>query len=122
MNTFEAFTVANWEECEQKIRGIEAQNSKSISGVWFRGLPDARLSLATTLERRRKQPFYVDEYFDLLTQTLPEVENFTGTRWEVPQWLDPQHRVANEFITSPAFGYMAHVRHHGFPSPLLDWS
>jgi hypothetical protein len=124
MSSSDLTVAATWEECRDKIRQIEAENSASLSGVWYRGLSQADWPLETTLERRRKEPFVVKEYFDLMLRTLPEVESLTGQRWERGdlEWSDPKTRFADYFRNLPAFGYMAHLRHHGFPSPLLDWS
>jgi hypothetical protein len=116
------FLVSSWEDCEQKLREIEAENTGSHSGVWFRGLPDATWPLTTTLERRREQVFEVGEYYKLMIRTLPDIEAFTEKTWLLPNWSAPERDFAKYFREMPAFGYMAHLRHHGFPSPLLDWS
>lgn len=112
----------SWEECEQRLRQIEADNSQSLSGVWFRGVPNAKWSLKTTLERRSAQAFSVAEYHQLMLRVKPEVESFTKSTWDVPDWSEPESNFAQHFRTMPGYGYMAHLRHHGFPSPLLDWS
>jgi hypothetical protein len=123
-STADRMIVDTWEQCEEKLRSIEAQNSQSLTGVWFRGLSNGDWPLTTTLERRRKEPFFVGEYFSLMLRTLPEVESLTAQRWDrnALEWSDPETRFADYFPRSPAFEYMAHLRHHGFPSPLLDWT
>jgi hypothetical protein len=60
----------------------------------------------------------------------PQVVAFTGANWETPGLNE-----INDFWTVydgvrrdlsfgllPAYSYLAYLRHHGFPSPLLDWS
>jgi hypothetical protein len=93
-----------------------------LSGVWFRGVSDANWNLETTLERRNAKSFSVAEYYELARRIKPEVEAFTKAKWDVPDWCEPENNFARHFSTMPAFGYIAHLRHHGFPSPLLDWS
>jgi hypothetical protein len=124
VSTPNRFTVQTWEEADEIIREIEKENSESLTGVWFRGLARANWLLTTTLERRRKESFSVSEYYCLMRKTLPAVESFTGQRWDQKalEWSDPKTGFAEHFRASPAFSYMAHLRHNGFPSPLLDWS
>lgn len=40
----------------------------------------------------------------------------------MPEWPEPDGDFGEAFRKNPAFGYMAHLRHHSFPSPLLDWT
>jgi hypothetical protein len=71
----------------------------------------------------------VYEYYKLITRIGPAVEAFTQTR--TPKY-DPElikglfHREAlfapDRFPSGIHYEYMAYLRHHGFPSPLLDWS
>lgn len=114
--------VDTWKQCEQRLLQIETENSNSPSGVWFRGLSKARWCLTTTLERRGVCAYPVADYWRLMLRIKPEVETFTGMTWEVPEWSEPNRQFDEHFRRSPAFGFMAHLRHHGFPSPLLDWS
>jgi len=58
----------------------------------------------------------------------PQIEAFTGQRWELPTY-DKVRKIARDSdagfgmkVDFPAYDFMAYVRHHGFPSPLLDWS
>jgi len=122
MSPSQAIVAADWEECERKLREIETENRASRSGVYFRGLPDAEWQLTTTLERRRESPFFVEEYDQLMRRTLPEVAAFAGNTWPLPEWSEPGDNFGPYFKFMPAFGYLAYLRHHGFPSPLMDWS
>jgi hypothetical protein len=60
-----------------------------------------------------------------------EVETFTGTNWEIPNYDEVVKTVTTDydvfslggtFGRTPGYEYMAYLRHHGFPSPLLDWT
>jgi hypothetical protein len=42
--------VSSWEECEQRLLQIENDNSKSLAGVWFRGLSNACWGLTTEVD------------------------------------------------------------------------
>jgi len=61
----------------------------------------------------------VKAYNHYLLLIEPSVEAYTGTKWE----LDEFPQIDDFFIGSPPnYHFMAYVRPHGFPSPLLDWS
>jgi len=122
MSQSQAIVAADWEACDSKLHELEAENSSSLSGVWFRGLPNAEWKLTTTLERRRESPFSVEEYYQLMRKTLPVAEAFAGHTQTMPEWSEPGDSFGQYFRTMPAFGYLAYLRHHGFPSPLMDWS
>jgi uncharacterized protein YndB with AHSA1/START domain len=56
----------------------------------------------------------------------PEIEAFTGATWEFPTYEIVMERTRNydlfRDLLSSAYGYMSHLRHHNYPSPLLDWT
>lgn len=114
--------VNTWKECECKLLQFERDNSTSSGRVWFRGVSKAKWCLTATLERYRSDPFFVADYWNLMQKIKPQVESFNGLTWEVPDWCEPDSQFSDYFWKNSAIGYMAHLRHHGFPSPLLDWS
>ena len=56
----------------------------------------------------------------------PEMESFLGTTWNLGEFEETDRNLTDKFsnlmVTIPHFEYWAYLRHHGFPSPLLDWS
>ncbi len=115
--------VNTWEACEERLLRIEKENSGE---VWFRGLSNACWRLTTTLERQIARIPYdgycVHRYWALMSRIKLQVESVTGSSWEVPEWSEPEWPFETFFRETPAYGFMAYLRHHGFPSPLLDWS
>ena len=98
--------------------------------ILFRGQPDASYPLSTTLERRigpDATPFHVLQYLEYATRYRNEIESITGTKWPTP---GPFHEMEEavragqhaSWVDLPAYDYMVYLRHHGFPSPLLDWT
>ena len=59
-------------------------------------------------------------------RNLSEIESFTCARWNVPTFTQLKNEVegwsGRSFIRLPAYDYLVDLRHHGFPSPLLDWT
>ena len=73
-----------------------------------------------------------EEYYRLaVTRVRPTVEAFTSKTWEVPNYdptleeafrSDRELFVFRRFPSVEFYQYMVYLRHHGFPSPLLDWT
>ena len=117
--------VMTWEDCQAKIREIKAAHQGLTSGLWFRGQSDAEWRLETTLERRSGQTFKFLDYYKLVRRIKPEIESVLGMKWETIDFRDifewtKKHDESHFGVL--AYEYLAHLRHNGFPSPLLDWS
>lgn len=123
--------VATWEEFEKEVdelnelnRQKKANSHHPISDFLFRGQEDSNWELKTTLERYCWENFLVKEYYRSISVIRPEIETFSGNKWDIPtvpdyvKWLSKN----NFLFEFPAYGYMIYLRHHGFPSPLLDWT
>ena len=123
--------VRSWESFERRwkeIRKTEASAGR-ITEYLFRGICDSTLPIATTLERAGRDGIPVHEYYKVISRAHPHVESFTGMSWQIPQWPDVQQALKNydtwtlhRFPDPITYSYMVRLRHHGFPSPLLDWS
>lgn len=51
--------------------------------------------------------------------TACAVESLTGRPWK----FEVEPSLPKDFFNAPPnYEFMAHVRHHGFPTPLLDWT
>lgn len=126
--------VATWEEFLKALEDIRSERTNSAkyvrsSPLLFRGQSNSCWKLSTTLERVRERMFYKD-YYRIVAKIRPQIESLMGTDWPIPSYPDIE-RLASEYDAfdialwagnSPAYAYMAYLRHHGFPSPLLDWS
>lgn len=122
----ETKSLNNWEEFEtlaQTEIATIADKKKTtdtfVSTPLFRGQRDSSWSLETTLERYTTKKYTQKQYHRLLLASHPAVTTFTGKDWKLehsPSFSNHPH------TTPPGYDYMAYLRHHGFPSPLLDWS
>lgn len=118
--------VKSWEEFEEEIAKLDEPGRPRWDELWFRGQGNASWELQTTLERRVGASRSVGDYFRLISRIKPAIKTFTGATFEAPDRssIDQSTRsydLFHQFIFSSAT-YLAHLRHNGFPSPLLDWS
>src|SRR5437870_3733377 len=118
--------LKDWESFESEIsrifRSIEdrrAANKGYVSDPLFRGHADERWRLHTTLERFSKKPHSIKGYYRILLSVVPAVVSLTGKSWSLPPDLKIDE---SRHGPPPGYEFMIYLRHHGFPSPLLDWS
>ncbi|UCC99795.1 MAG: FRG domain-containing protein [Phycisphaerales bacterium] len=95
------------------------ETGKHFSPALFRGQGKASDELKTTLERYSIGQYSPEDYYDVMRVVRPAVESCTEKRWDI---ADQYAR--NDSVRGAPQGYefMAYLRHHDFPSPLLDWT
>ncbi|CAA0118193.1 Uncharacterised protein [Halioglobus japonicus] len=125
--------VETWEEFEAKLVELEALRDEAsekrygaASKLLYRGQSNSEWLLETTLERYCSLSWTVGKYARLVSSAKPVVETFTNKKWDVPEFpivekwaLDYDNMHAKAL---PGYEFLVYLRHHGFPSPLLDWS
>jgi hypothetical protein len=136
--------LSSWFDFEAAVRDLGSRQRELESGTGrlfavplFRGLGSAEWGLETTLERSRpleasEETVSLSDYYRDVCASKPAVETFTERQWEgLPD--PPEFRESlREFATlgaqaffsryDPIYRYFIYLRHHGFPSPLLDWT
>lgn len=116
----------SWREFEASV----AELRQRFQSLLFRGLHESTWLLTTTLERYTpdEMPF-VDHYCDI-SADRPQIESLTNKTWDIEAVREIQELAAKYDSFNlrlwknqlRALGYMAYLRHHGYPSPLLDWT
>jgi hypothetical protein len=125
-NSWEDFESRNKELIEKRI-ALKSATGRTSSEFLYRDQRDHEWALETTLEREKKGRISLSEYHRLICRVKPQIETFTSTEWKVPcptqydKWLG-DHDDGSIGVNFPAYDYLAYLRHHGFPSPLLDWT
>jgi hypothetical protein len=126
----QTIAVEDWEDFESRIQEIKRTIKAGPVGLLFRGQADASWSLSTTLERSRRRMESVEQYYSIIREIKPQIETFTDLSFEAPDFEEIRSLIQEYDPFSrrmtigdlPGYRYMIYLRHHGFPTPLLDWS
>lgn len=117
-----------WNDFEQEIENLyfyaenfqDDQAVSAVSAPLFRGQGNSGWPLETTLDRVKKG-CSMSEYYLILQNNKPIIESFTDRNWKIPKFEEPRKTL---WVTPDinVYSFMAYLRHHKFPSPLLDWT
>jgi len=125
--------VSTWEDFEKQVQDLrkerEASSDSPNSSLLFRGQEDSCWLLKTTLDRKRERMLFTD-YYHVISRIQPQIETLKEREWPIPDYpeVEKSTREYDAFSLQlwsgrcPGYAYMAYLRHHGFPSPLLDWT
>jgi hypothetical protein len=116
----------DWETFEQRLKKLRTEYKSS--DLLFRGQSNSEWKLSTTLERNWEGRTRFVDYERLICANIgPAVNAFADV--EVPEYsgspdamFDRNLLLSSKYPPVTLYRYMVHLRHFGFPSPLLDWS
>jgi hypothetical protein len=130
--------ASNWSEYIEIIESIKKEYAsyeyhqadgtvyEQPVSLIYRGQGNKEWLLETTLERKTTDKFHILRYLQSATSSVAEIESLTGKDWKVPDYHDLEAEINDRQDTFrvylPCYDYLVYLRHHGFPSPLLDWS
>ena len=118
--------LKTFEEFEMKAMSLLADREKKRSGkggyfspVLFRGHAKGSYKLETTLERYSTKQYSAEDYYKVMSAIRLEVESCTGKRWDFSDKYTHDETIPD---APQGYEFMVHLRHLGFPSPLIDWT
>lgn len=117
----------SWGQLLEELECLSELCEESTEDLLYRGQSDSKWDLKTTLERKLKQPVTLSRYYQFAYSAKARVETFTDKEWKglltpqkYDQWIEKEDALS--FWNVPAYDYLVYLRHHGFPSPFLDWT
>lgn len=136
------FNLRSWSEFEEALRKLEgarhtAKSGRVLQDALFRGVGNRKWRLETTLERSHPSECCAPtssflKYYRKVLACKPAIETFSGKRWDkIPTYPEFETLVRTNpygwldmfMMAQPEiWEYLVYLRHHSFPSPLLDWT
>jgi hypothetical protein len=116
----------SWNEYRSTIEEIREKYVGAIPKILFRGMANSKWKLETTLERKTKELFSVNRYIKYAYICVNEIESYTNRNWnledidQIEKEIKEKQKQYRVFL--PYYSYLIYLRHHCFPSPLLDWT
>lgn len=127
----ETRALSDWSAFEAELEKVSVQLASyrvgkydHVSRPLYRGQSHASWPLHTTLERYVKNPVRFEDYKRYLSAAKPAIESFTEKNFRF-HYRNPTVEGTTTSVLGLVEGQyelMVYLRHHGFPSPLLDWS
>jgi hypothetical protein len=126
--------LRSWEDFLSEVAAWEGKTRPSeVYPLLFRGigLASDKWDLKTSLERTMPQMVSWVNYLWNISLVEAPLNSHTGSKWNVSEFVMQYIEKKNEHelkrdLTNPEFikliEFMVHLRHCGYPSPLLDWT
>lgn len=126
--------VSCWKEFRDELQALDTRiealrahkQPMHVSTPLFRGQSNSKWNLATTLERYLGSEYPVRDYFQKISTAAKHIGAVTGRNWNLEPYPSCIAAWEAKGLYSegglPLYDFLIFLRHHGFPSPLLDWT
>src|SRR4030042_235433 len=122
----DTINLKSWNDYRLTIEEIREKYKGALPKILFRGMANSKWKLETTLERKAKELFSVNQYLKYARLCVNEIESFTNKNWNLKEIDEIENEIKEKqkqySVFLPYYSYLIYLRHHGFPSPLLDWT
>jgi FRG domain len=130
---FKQHHFETWSELEGYVHSLCAAAARHrsdedgyYSDLLFRGQSSNEWSLESTLLRTVPRMTSLAKYYRLAAVAKTQIESFTPRTWPDIDHVSIERDLCSyDYLRRsplPHYEYLVYLRHHGFPSPLLDWS
>jgi len=120
-----------WSKFKEEIKNEAPRSSKfqikredGSTILVYRGQANHEWRLESTLERAGHATMSLGTYMRKCDSARRYMGNLIPNelKFEDPRDCDYSYRNFRSLNSIPNYEYLAYLRHHGFPSPLLDWT
>jgi hypothetical protein len=136
MAAIEERKLKDWSEYLEIVIELERDYQSRSRPPLFRGLANSKWGLETSLERYETEKdfqkwSFLDYYRQISLYPKSAIETLTGRNWnDFPDYDLVKSKAAEDvgmldliLVGKPAiYELLIYFRHHGYPSPLLDWT